>query len=68
MAHDDFLDVFGGDFGSLEGFADGDSAELGGAQGGESAQELADRGAGGADYLSVIVYFADSFVYLLKLT
>ena len=49
LAHHDVLHLLGRDVGALERGLDGDAAELGGLEGGESAAELADGRAGGAE-------------------
>ena len=48
-AHDDVLDLLGRDVGALERRLDGDAAELVASRDDESAAELADRRAGGAE-------------------
>jgi hypothetical protein len=73
VAHDDFLDVFDWNLGSLEGFPDGDGAELGRAEGRKRSQEFPDWSSGGAnDYGCAGFighgYFVYGLIYVLKLT
>ena len=49
LAHDDVLHLLGRHAGALQRGADGDAAEFGCFERGESAAELADGGAGGAE-------------------